>query len=157
MRNLAVKQHNQVWGKNITYIPVKRGFLYLVAIMDWYSRKVLSWQLSNKMDTHFCIEWLEEALDLNGRPDIFNTDQGSQFTSFDFISVLKENKIRISIDGKDRFLSNYLVEVWSASVFISTHLKMAFNHANKLVYGWVTITKLGLISHSKEKNNKISS
>ena len=119
--------------------------------MDWYSRKVLSWQLSNKMDTHFCIEWLEEALDLNGRPDIFNTDQGSQFTSFDFISVLKENKVRISIDGKDKFLSNYLGEVWSASVFISRYLKMAFNHANKLVYSWGNITKLGLILNSKEK------
>ena len=108
MRNLAVKQHNQVWCTDITYIPVKRGFLYLVAIMDWYSRKVLSWQLSNKMDTHFCIEWLEEALDLNGRPDIFNTDQGSQFTSFDFISVRKENKIKISMDGKYRFFIELL-------------------------------------------------
>jgi putative transposase len=89
LRNLAVKQPNQVWCADITYIPIKRGFLYLVAIMDWYSRKVLSWRLSNTMDTCFCIEALEEALDLYGRPDIFNTDQGSQFTSFDFISVLK--------------------------------------------------------------------
>ena len=100
LRNVAVTKANQVWCTDITYIPIKRGFLYLVAIMDWHSRKVLSWRLSNTMDTRFCVEALEEAVELYGTPEIFNTDQGSQFTSFDFTTVLKGNGIKIAMDGK---------------------------------------------------------
>ena len=92
----------QVWATDITYIPMKKGFLYLIAVIDWFSRKVLSWRLSNTMDTGFCIEALEEALKNHGRPEIFNTDQGSQFTSLEFTQKLKDNEIRISMDGKGR-------------------------------------------------------
>lgn len=96
LRNLSITKSNQVWCTDMTYIPIKRGFLYLVAIMDWHSRKVLSWRLSNTMDRRFCVEALEEALMLHGKPDIFNTDQGSQFTSCDFTDVLKTYEIKIS-------------------------------------------------------------
>jgi len=102
LRNLAVTKANQVWCTDITYIPIKRGFLYLVAIMDWYSEKVLSWFLPNTMDTRFCVNALEDALAQYGKPEIFNTNQGSQFTSFDFTGVLKKNDIKISMDGKGR-------------------------------------------------------
>jgi putative transposase len=97
--------HNQVWATAITYIPMARGFLCLVAVMDWSSRKVLSWQLSNTMDNDFCVDALEEEIDRYGAPEIFNTDQGSQFTSEAFTSVLKHNDIKISLDGKDRWVS----------------------------------------------------
>lgn len=110
LRKFAITRPNQVWCADITYIPIKRGFLYLVAIMDWYSRKVLSWRLSNTMDARFCVEALEDALSLHGKPEIFNTDQGSQFTSFDFTSVLKENAIKISMDGKGRWMDNVFIE-----------------------------------------------
>jgi len=140
LRNLAVKQPNQVWCTDITYIPIKRGFLYLVAIMDWYSRKVLSWRLSNTMDTHFCIEALEEAIDLYGRPEIFNTDQGSQFTSFDFTSVLKENNIKISMDGKGRWMDNVFIErLWRSLKYECVYLN-AFEHgvqARKQIGAWL--------------------
>ena len=108
--NLSITRSNQVWCADITYIPIKRGFLYLVSIMDWYSRKVLSWRISNTMDARFCVEALEDALRLHGKPEIFNTDQGSQFTSFDFTNVLNENKIRISMDGKGRWMDNVFIE-----------------------------------------------
>ena len=140
LRNLAVKQPNQVWCTDITYIPIKRGFLYLVAIMDWYSRKVLSWRLSNTMDTRFCIEALEEAIDLYGRPEIFNTDQGSQFTSFDFTSVLKENNIKISMDGKGRWMDNVFIErLWRSLKYECVYLN-AFEHgvqARKQIGAWL--------------------
>ena len=110
LRNLAITRPNQVWCADITYIPIKRGFLYLISIMDWYSRKVLSWRISNTMDARFCVEALEDALRLHGKPEIFNTDQGSQFTSFDFMNVLNENKIRISMDGKGRWMDNVFIE-----------------------------------------------
>jgi putative transposase len=95
---------------DVTYIPLKRGFLYLVAVMDWASRKVLSWRLSNTLDSGFCVEALEEAIERYGAPEIFNTDQGSQFTSFDFTSVLKEHGIKISMDGKGRWMDNVFIE-----------------------------------------------
>ena len=130
LRNLAVTRPNQVWCADITYIPIKRGFLYLVAVMDWYSRKVLSWRLSNTMDTHFCVEALEEALTLCGRPEIFNTDQGSQFTSFDFTSVLKENGIKISMDGKGRWMDNVFVErLWRSLKYECIYLDAIDNGA----------------------------
>ena len=100
LRDLAIPRPNQVWRSDITYIPMRRGFLYLVAIMDWHSRRVLSWRLSNTMDVTFCTEALEEALARHGRPEIFNTDQGSQFTSLAFTKALTDAGIRISMDGK---------------------------------------------------------
>jgi putative transposase len=101
---MTIDRVNQVWCSDITYIPMPRGFLYLVVIMDWHSRAVLSWRLSNTLHADFCVEALEEALRQFGRPDIFNTDQGSQFTSDDFIGVLKRSQIKISMDGKGRRL-----------------------------------------------------
>ena len=100
LRNLAIEQPNHVWCADVTYIPMRRGFLYLVAVMDWATRKVLAWRLSNTMDAGFCVAALEEALARFGRPEIFNTDQGSQFTSLAFTSVLRDAKVRISMDGR---------------------------------------------------------
>src|SRR5271157_1716472 len=113
LRDLTIERPNQVWAADITYIPIGRGFLYLVAVIDWASRAVLSWRLSNTMDASFCVAALEEALVRYGRPDIFNTDQGSQFTSADFTGVLIEADVRISIDGRGRWMDNVLIErVW---------------------------------------------
>ena len=100
LRDLEITRPNQVWCADITYLPMRRGFLYLVAIMDWASRKVLAWRLSNTMDTAFCVAALEEALARFGKPEIFNTDQGSQFSSSDFTAVLRDAEIRISMDGR---------------------------------------------------------
>jgi putative transposase len=99
LRNLNIDQANQVWASDITYIPMARGFIYLTVIMDWYSRKVLSWRLSNSLDTSFCIDALEEAIHRLGRPAIFNTDQGCQYTSGEFTRLLNEYDIRTSMDG----------------------------------------------------------
>lgn len=124
LRSLAVTKANQVWCTDITYIPIKRDFLYLVAIMDWYSRKVLSWRLSNTMAVDFCVEALAEALMLHGRPEIFNTDQGSQFTSVDFANVLKEHGIKISMDGKGRWRDNVLIErLWRSLKYECVYLQ----------------------------------
>ncbi len=110
LRDIEVSYPNQAWAIGITYIPMAKGFLYLVAIVDWYSRKVLSWRLSNTMDTSFCIEALEEALQYYGPPDIFNADQGSQFTSSEFTQKLLEHGIWISMDGKGRWLDDVFIE-----------------------------------------------
>jgi len=110
LRDLTIKRSNQVWCADITYIPMRKGFLYLVAIMDWYSRKVLSWRLSNSLDADFCVCALEEALAKYDIPDIFNTDQGSQFTSFAFTDTLHAKGIRISMDGRGRWLDNVFIE-----------------------------------------------
>ena len=105
------------------YIPMRKGFLYLVVVMDWHSRKVLSWRLSNTMDADFCVAALEEALAKNGKPDIFNTDQGSQFTSFAFTNVLRENGIRISMDGRGRWLDNVFIErLWRSLKYECVYL-----------------------------------
>ena len=109
LRGLSINRPNQVWSTDITYIPMSKGFMYLVAVIDWYSRFVLSWQLSNTMDTTFCLQALEEALAIN-TPEIFNTDQGSQFTSDDFTGKLLDNNIKISMDGRGRALDNIFVE-----------------------------------------------
>ena len=109
-RNLPIDRPNRVSCADITYIPMRRGFLYLVAIRDWATRSVPSWCLSNSMDSGFCVEALEEALDRCGRPEIFNTDQGSQFTSFDFTQALSDRDIRISMDGKGRWMDNVFIE-----------------------------------------------
>jgi putative transposase len=110
LRNLNIDRPNQVWAADITYIPMSRGFMYLVAVMDWHSRKVLSWRLSNTMETNFCVEALQEAIERYGRPEIFNTDQGAQFTSETFTKVLKDNNIAISMDGRRRVQDNIFIE-----------------------------------------------
>ena len=110
LRGLTIERPNQVWCADITYIPMRRGFVYLVAIMDWYSRRVLAWRLSNTLSTDFCIEALEEAIARYGTPEIFNTDQGSQFTSAEFTGVLKAHGIRIRMDGKGCWRDNVFVE-----------------------------------------------
>lgn len=123
LRGLTIDRSNQVWCSDITYIPMRKGFLYLVAIMDWHSRKVLSWRLSNTMDTDFCVSALEEALAKYGIPDIFNTDQGSQFTSFAFTNVLRERGIRISMDGRGRWLDNVFIErLWRSLKYENVYL-----------------------------------
>jgi len=107
---LAIERVNQVWCSDVTYIPMAKGFLYLVVIMDWVSRAVLAWRLSNTLGADFCVEALEEALSSYGQPEIFNTDQGSQFTSDDFTGTLKRHAITISMDGKGRYMDNIFVE-----------------------------------------------
>jgi putative transposase len=110
LRGLAITRPNQVWAMDISYIPMARGFVYLAAVIDWSSRKVLSWRLSITMDVSFCLESLDEALNKYGRPEIFNTDQGSQFTSAAFTDQLKQAGIAISMDGKGRWADNVFVE-----------------------------------------------
>lgn len=121
---LVIDRPNQVWAADITYIPMARGFVYLVAIMDWYSRRVLSFRLSNTMSADFCVEALEEALALYGPPEIFNTDQGSQFTGKDFIGVLEDAGIKISMDGKGRWLDNVFIErLWRSVKYEEVYLR----------------------------------
>ena len=123
LRGLEITRPNQVWCTDITYIPMRRGFLYLVAIMDWSTRAVLSWRLSNTMDSDFCVEALKEALALHGKPEIFNTDQGSQFTSFAFTNVLKDHGVKISMDGKGRCLDNVFIErLWRSLKYECVYL-----------------------------------
>ena len=124
LRNLAVERPNQVWAMDITYIPMARGFVYLAAVVDWFSRRVLAWRLSITMETAFCIEAVEEALAKYGRPDIFNTDQGSQFTSAAFTGVLLNNAIAISMDGKGSWRDNVFVErIWKSVKYEEVYLK----------------------------------
>jgi len=110
LRGMNIELPNQVWAADITYVPMNHGFMYLVAVMDWYSRKILSWRVSNTMDADFCVEALQEALSRYGRPEIFNTDQGSQFTSKDFTGTLKEHGVKISMDGRGRCQDNIFIE-----------------------------------------------
>ena len=124
LRGVAVERPNQVWCADITYIPLGRGFLYLVAIMDWASRAVLAWRLSNTMDASFCVSALEEALARFGRPEIFNTDQGSQFTSAAFTGVLTAAGVRISMDGRGRWMDNVFIErLWRSLKHEDIYLK----------------------------------
>jgi putative transposase len=148
LKGLKIDRPNQVWAADISYLPLARGFMYLVAIIDGYSRKVLSWRVSNAMDTDFCIDALEEALQRHGTPEIFNTDQGVQFTSEAFTSVLKDHGIRISMDGKGCYHDNIFVErLWRSvkheCVYLTAfedgrHLKQAlhryFRHYNQTRY-----------------------
>lgn len=110
LKGIEIQEPNQVWCADVTYIPMRKGFLYLVAVMDWYSRKVLSWRLSNTLDTDFCVEALNEALSRYDRPVIFNTDQGSQFTSMSFTQVLRDADVQISMDSKGRWMDNIMIE-----------------------------------------------
>ena len=131
LRNLAVTQPNQVWAMDITYIPMARGNVYLAAVVDWYSRRVLSWRVSITMETDFLIEAVEEALQRHGTPGIFNTDQGSQFTSSSFTGLLKEHGIRISMDGKGAWRDNVFVErLWKSVKYEEVYLK-AYNTASE--------------------------
>ena len=110
LRNLQINRSNQVWCSDVTYIRLKKGFVYLVGIMDWYSKKILSWEISITADKYFCISSLETALRKHGRPEIFNSDQGSQYTSEEFLKVLKDEDIKISMNGKGRALDNIAIE-----------------------------------------------
>jgi putative transposase len=124
LRNLMIDRANQVWAADITYVPIGRGFLYLVAILDWASRAVLAWRLSNTMDTWFCVAALEEALARFGKPEIFNTDQGSQFTSAAFTATLISAGIRISMDGRGRWMDNVFIErLWRSLKYEDIYLK----------------------------------
>lgn len=124
LSGLLIDRPNQVWAADITYIPMARGFVYLVAIMDWHSRRVLSFRLSNTMSADFCVEALEEALALYGAPEIFNTDQGSQFTGKEFIGALEGAGIKISMDGKGRWLDNVFIErLWRSVKYEEVYLR----------------------------------
>jgi putative transposase len=146
LRNLAITRLNQAWAMDITYIPMARGFVYLAAVVDWYSRRVLSWKVSTTMDTHFCLEAVEEALEKFGKPDIFNTDQGSQFTSLAFTSLLRDNGIRISMDGKGAWRDNVFVErLWRSVKYEEVYL-----HA----YETVSSAKAGLDRYFQFYNSR---
>jgi len=124
LRGLAIAEPNHVWAADITYIPMARGFLYLVAIIDWASRAVLAWRLSNTIDSRFCVEALEEALERYGKPKIFNTDQGAQFTSAAFTDKLEKPGVAISMDGRGRFMDNIFIErLWRSIKYEEVHLK----------------------------------
>jgi len=123
LRNLTITRSNHVWAADITYIPMKRGFVYLFAVLDWASRRVLSWRLSNTLTTDFCIEAVQEAMNKYGKPEIFNTDQGCQFTSLEFTGLLKENGIQISMDGKGCWRDNVFVErLWKSIKYDEVYL-----------------------------------
>lgn len=141
LRDLVIDRPNQVWCADITYIPLAKGFVYLVAVMDWFSRRVLAWRLSIGMDTVFCVEALQDALDRYGQPEIFNTDQGVQFTSGDFIDELAACGVRISMDGKGRFLDNIFIErLWRSlkyeEVFIKAYTSVG--EARRGISSWLT-------------------
>lgn len=134
LRGVSVERPNQVWSTDITYLPMTRGFMYLVAIIDWYSRRVLSWRISNSLDTAFCVDCLQEALDEYGAPEVFNSDQGAQFTSGAFTGVLEAAGIAISMDGRGRALDNIFVErLWRTVKYEDVHLK-----------GYATVAELTL-------------
>jgi putative transposase len=134
LRGVPVTRPNQVWSTDITYVRLARGFAYLVAVIDWYSRKVLSWRLSNSMDASFCVDCLEDALREHGRPEVFNSDQGSQFTSAAFTDVLKREGVDISMDGRGRALDNIFVErLWRNVKHEDVYLKGYDNMAELMV------------------------
>ena len=140
LRNLNINRPNQVWCSDVTYIPMDKGFVYLTVIMDWYSRKILSWRLSNSLDSSFIVDALEEALHGYGKPDIFNSDQGSQYTSDAFTALLKGNGIQISMDGKGAWRDNVFVErLWRSvkyeEVYLNAYESMA--HAKQRLGRWI--------------------
>ena len=141
LRNLQITRPNQVWCADISYIPVKRGFLYLVAIMDWATRKVLSWRLSNTMDASFCKEALDEAIAKYGPPEIMNTDQGSQFTGATWITTLAEADVKISMDGRGRYLDNIFIErLWRSLKQEAVYLHELTDGfvAERVISEWIT-------------------
>jgi len=141
LKGMTIDHPNQVWCADVCYIPMRRGFLYLVAIMDWHSRKVLSWRLSNTLEADFCVAALREALPRYGTPEIFNTDQGCQFTSLEFTEVLKEAGVRISMDSKGRWMDNIMIErLWRSLKYESVYLH-AFETGSEAKAGigkWIT-------------------
>ena len=140
LRKLPITRANHVWCSDITYIPVKNGFLYLVAIMDWATRKVLSWRLSNTLDASFCVEALEEAIAKYGRPEIMNTDQGSQYTGTDWIKTLTRAEIKISMDGRGRYLDNIFIErLWRSLKQEAVYLHEITNgfQAKRIIDDWI--------------------
>lgn len=146
LRGLTIDRPNQVWAADITYIPMARGFVYLVAVIDWYTRKTLSWRLSNTLTTDFCVEALEEAFAKYGQPEIFNTDQGCQFTSLEFTEALKDRGIRISMDGKGRWRDNVFVErLWKSVKYEEVYL-----HA----YDTVSAARAGLARYFQFYNTR---
>jgi len=140
LRDKTIDRPNQVWAADITYIPMRRGFMYLVAVMDWHSRKVLSWRVSNTLESEFCIEALEQALRDHGRPEIFNTDQGAQFTSRGFVGLLESHGIQVSMDGRGRVQDNIFIErLWWTLKYHYIYLH-AFDNGSELRRGlqqWV--------------------
>ena len=140
LRGLMIERANHVWCADITYIPVRRGFLYLAAIMDWASRHVLAWRLSNTLDAGFCTDALDEALARHGTPEIFNTDQGSQFTGFAFTGRLREAGIRISMDGRGRYLDNIFIErLWRSLKYEAVYLRELADgfEARRVIGEWI--------------------
>jgi putative transposase len=140
LRDLVIERPNQVWCADITYIPMAKGFVYLVAVMDWFSRRVLGWRLSISMDADFCVEALQDALARYGKPAIFNTDQGVQFTSGDFLEVLASRGVRISMDGKGRFLDNIFIErLWRSLKYEEVFIKAygSVSEARRGIGGWL--------------------
>lgn len=139
LRHLQIVRPHQVWASDITYIPTRQGHCYLVAVMDWYTRRVLSWRISNTMDSRFCIEAVQEALAKFGLPEIFNTDQGSQFTDGDFTSVLLDRGVKVSMDGRGRFMDNIFVErLWRSvkceEVYLNDYRDVADAHKYIAIY-----------------------
>jgi len=146
LRDLTIDRPNHVWAADITYIPMRRGFMYLVAVMDWYSRKILSFRVSNTLDSKFCIEALEEALRRYGKPEIFNTDQGAQFTSRGFVGMLESHGIQVSMDGRGRVQDNIFIErLWcgpsSITTFISMPLKLDPSFGRVFTNGLTSTTR----------------
>ncbi len=135
LRNLTIDRPNQVWTTDITYVPMARGFMYLVAVMDWHSRKVLSWRVSNTMEADFCVAAVDEAIERFGAPEIFNTDQGAQFTSDVFTSLLKEHDVDISMDGRGRVQDNIFIErLWWTLKYHYLYLR-SFDNGSELRKG----------------------
>jgi putative transposase len=140
LRGLTIDRPNQVWCADITYIPMAKGFVYLVAVMDWFSRRVLAWRLSITMESDFCVDALLEAMDRHGRPEIFNTDQGVQFTSTAFLDELSGQGVRISMDGKGRFLDNIFIErLWRSLKYEEVYIKAygSVAEARQGIGGWL--------------------
>jgi putative transposase len=141
LRDLVIERPNQVWCADITYIPMARGFVYLVAVMDWFSRRVLAWRLSITLEADFCVDVLQDALARHGKPEIFNTDQGVQFTSAGFLEVLESCGIRISMDGKGRFLDNIFIErLWRSLKYEEVFIKAygSVSEARRGIGGWLS-------------------
>jgi putative transposase len=146
LRGLLIDRPNQVWCADITYIPMARGFVYLVVVMDWFSRRVLAWRLSITMETDFCVEALQEAMARHGQPEIFNTDQGVQFTSATFLNELETRGVRVSMDGRGRFLDNIFIErLWRSLKYEEVFIK---------AYGTVPAARAGIGDWLRFYNNE---
>ena len=158
-----INRVSQVWATDITYIPMSKGFVYLTVIMDWYSRRILSWRLSNSLDSSFCVDALEEALHHYGKPEIFNSDQGSQYTSDAFTDVLKANETSISMDGKGAWRDNVFVErLWRSVKYEEVYLNAyeSMLHAKTRLKSWIEFYKwqlhrkiYNLCRQVKKRNN----